>query len=52
MTIKIKPIYPAPLCTEYFSKLSQSIVKWCFFAPVKKGEPVLDSIQSQDTHLL
>ena len=37
---------------EFFSKLSQSKVKWSFFAPVKKGEPVLDSTQSQDTHLL
>ena len=27
-------------------------IKWSFIAPVKKGEPVLDSTQSQDTHLL
>ena len=52
MTIKIKPVQPAPLCTDFFSQLSQSKVKWSFFAPVKKGEPVLDSTQSQDTHLL
>ena len=32
---------------EFFSKLSQSKVKWSFFAPVKKGELVLDSTQSQ-----
>ena len=27
-------------------------VEWSFIAPVKKGKLVLNSIQSQDTHLL